>query len=79
MKNAIHSVHDKFFKSSLKLKKVAIDLLKVHLPQATLKAIDLNTLELTEKSFILPQLREIHSDIIYKACIQQWSVLRIRT
>ncbi|WP_081441723.1 Rpn family recombination-promoting nuclease/putative transposase [Rickettsiella grylli] len=47
-------------------KKIAIDFLKVYLPQEIYKVIDINTLQLTEKSFIVPELKEIHSDIIYK-------------
>ncbi|BBB15167.1 transposase [Candidatus Rickettsiella viridis] len=70
---AIYHPHDKFFKRNLKEKKVAIDFLKVYLPQAIYNAINLDTLQLTEKSFIVPELREIHSDIIYKCEIKQKS------
>ena len=66
MKTTIHHPHDKFFKRNLKEKKIAIDFLKAYLPQEIYKIIDINTLQLTEKSFIVPELKEIHSDIIYK-------------
>lgn len=66
---SIHQPHDKYFKQSLKNKKVAIDFLKSYLPLEIYQKIDINSLQLTEKSFIVPQLREIHSDIIYKCLI----------
>jgi predicted transposase/invertase (TIGR01784 family) len=65
--------HDKFFKRNLKEKKIAIDFLKTYLSQDIYKAIAINTLKLTEKSFITPELKEIHSDIIYKCQINQKS------
>ena len=65
----IHHPHDKYFKQSLKNKKVAIDFLKTYLPSNIYQKIDIHSLQLTEKSFIVPQLREIHSDIIYKCLI----------
>lgn len=66
MGSFIHQPHDRFFKCSLTEKKIAIDFLKTYLPTEIYKRIDLATLELTDKSFILPKLREIHSDIIYR-------------
>ena len=73
MKKALHQVHDKFFKNSLKEKKIAIDFLKAYLPPSIYEKIDINSLQLTEKSFVIPELREIHSDIIYKCCINEKS------
>jgi predicted transposase/invertase (TIGR01784 family) len=67
----IHQPHDKFFKANLKDKKIAIDFLKTYLEPTLFNKIDVNSLQLTEKSFIVPQLREIHSDIIYKALINK--------
>lgn len=67
----IYHPHDKFFKRNLKEKKIAIDFLKAYLPQDIYKSINIQTLQLTEKSFIVPELREIHSDIIYKCEIKQ--------
>ncbi|MES2997889.1 MAG: Rpn family recombination-promoting nuclease/putative transposase [Pseudomonadota bacterium] len=65
MLGVIHQPHDKCFKRSLKEKKVAVDYLKSHLQPEVYKRINIKTLELTDKSFISPQFREIHSDIIY--------------
>lgn len=62
----IHQPFDKLFKVSLSEKKVAISYLKAHLPAEIFKRINIDTLELTDKSFILPKFREIHSDIVYR-------------
>jgi len=69
MTNVIHQSHDKCFKRSLKEKRVAIDYLKSHLQPDIYKRININTLELTNKSFISLRFREIHSDIIYRCKI----------
>lgn len=66
MKISTHQAHDKLFKLSLTEKKVAIAYLKAHLPPKIYKHINLNTLELTDKSFVLAKFREIHSDIVYR-------------
>ncbi|WP_339050828.1 Rpn family recombination-promoting nuclease/putative transposase [Rickettsiella endosymbiont of Xylota segnis] len=71
MKTTIHQPHDKFFKRNLKDKRVAIDFLKSYLAPQLYNKIDINSLQLTEKSFIVPQLREIHSDVIYKCLINK--------
>ena len=73
MKTNVHPIHDRFFKRSLKEKKIAISFLKSYLPTAIYQCIDINTLQLTEKSFVAPELREIHSDIIYKCHINEKS------
>ena len=65
----IHQPHDKYFKANLKDKRVAIDFLKAYLEPALFSKINIKSLQLTEKSFIVPQLREIHSDIIYQCLI----------
>lgn len=65
----IHQPHDKYFKANLKYKRVAIDFLKTYLEPELFSKIDINSLQLTEKSFILPRLREIHSDVIYKCVL----------
>ncbi|WP_218813577.1 Rpn family recombination-promoting nuclease/putative transposase [Rickettsiella endosymbiont of Dermanyssus gallinae] len=62
----IHQPFDKLFKISLTEKKVAISYLKARVPAEIYKRININTLELTDKSFILPKFRQIHSDIVYR-------------
>lgn len=71
MKTTLHHSHDKFFKRNLKEKKIAIDFLKAYLPQEIYNTIEMKTLQLTEKSFIVPELKEIHSDIIYQCQINK--------
>lgn len=51
MKTTIHQPHDKFFKRNLKDKRVAIDFLKSYVTPQLYKKIDINSLQLTEKSF----------------------------
>ncbi len=58
-------LHDKFLKRSLKEKKIALDFLKAHLPSDVYRRIDKASLVLTDKSYVTPQLKEIHSDIVY--------------
>jgi predicted transposase/invertase (TIGR01784 family) len=65
----IHHIHDKFFKQSLKEKKIALAFLRAHLPPKLYNRIDPNSLVLTDKSFITAEHREIHSDIIYRCTI----------
>lgn len=48
-----------------------INFLKSYVTPQLYKKIDINSLQLTEKSFIVPQLREIHSDVIYKCLINE--------
>lgn len=63
---SIYQPHDKLFKLSLTEKKVAIAYLKAHVPQDIYKHININTLELSDKSFVLSKFREIYSDIVYR-------------
>lgn len=67
----IHQPHDKLFKYSLSKKTVAISFLKSRLSPEVYKLINIDTLRLTDKSFILPEFREIHSDIIYQCQINR--------
>lgn len=65
----IYQSHDKLFKYSLSKKTVAISFLKSRLSSEIYKLININTLQLTDKSFVLPEFREIHSDIVYQCQI----------
>ncbi len=67
----IHHIHDKFFKRSLKEKRIAVDFLQAHLPLALYQRLNTETLTLTDKSLVLPQLRELHCDIVYECQIDQ--------
>ncbi len=65
----IHQIHDKFFKRSLKEKRIAVDFLGAHLPPTLFQRLDIKTLSLTDKSLVLPKLREVHCDVIYQCKI----------
>ncbi len=65
----LHQPHDRLFKDSLKEKPVAVDFLQAHLPPEIFKRLDLNTLQLTDKSLLTPDLVEIHSDVVYRCQI----------
>lgn len=71
MKNTIHQAHDKLFKYSLSKKRIAVSFLKSRLPQAIYQRINIATLRLTDKSFVLAEFREIHSDIVYQCQINE--------
>ena len=69
MKRNVPTPHDLFVKTSLKDINIARAFLKTHLPQEIQKRIDFNSLVPTDKEFILPELKRIQSDIIYKCLI----------
>src|SRR5260363_1145 len=64
-----HQPHDKYFKASLKERQIAVDFLKSHLQPGLYQCLDLSTLHLTDKSLGMPELREMHCDIVYKCTI----------
>ena len=68
--NAIHNPHDKFFKSSLALKAVAIDFFKAHLPKPILNKLDIKSLQLLNNSYLTPALKELRSDVVYQCKIE---------
>jgi predicted transposase/invertase (TIGR01784 family) len=66
----IHQPHDRFFKASLKERPIALDFFKAHLPLALYQKLELKSLQLIDKSFVSPQLREVCSDIVYACPIE---------
>jgi predicted transposase/invertase (TIGR01784 family) len=68
--NTIHTPHDKFFKASLSQKAIAADFLKANLPSSLLTKLNMQTLETVNKSYIIPELKELQSDIVYRCDIQ---------
>jgi len=66
---SIHHPHDSFFKVAMKNKRVAIDFLQAHLPAKLFSQIDIETLKVTDKSYVSPKLKHIHSDIVYSSKI----------
>lgn len=69
MAEKIHHIHDGFFKVAMINLKVAKDLLKAHLPDKLVKRIDWDTVQITNKSYVDENLRQIFSDVVYKCTI----------
>ena len=67
----IHQPHDSLFKAAFSHKQVMIDFLTSRLPKQTLARINLNTLRLTNKSFVSKAGRQTHSDLIYSALMDK--------
>ena len=67
----IHQPHDSLFKAAFSHKQVMIDFLTSRLPKQTLARIDLNTLRLTNKSFVSKAGRQTHSDLVYAALMDK--------
>ena len=58
--------HDSFFKITFQDKENAIDFFKNRLPPELLKDIDFESLEIVKDSFIDPNFRDVHSDMLFK-------------
>lgn len=67
--NKINQPHDKYTKSMLSQVEVAKSLIKSHLSPDLVKRIDMDSLQLTNKSFISEELQDLHSDVVYKCNI----------
>ena len=65
--------HDRFFKESFSRPEAAADLLRSALPISVVEALDLATLTLKSGSFVDPQLREYHSDLLFEASLRDHS------
>lgn len=62
---AVESVHDKFFKAVFSRREVAVALVKEWLPEAVGAALRLDSLELTNTSFVDEDLAEHFADLVY--------------
>ncbi len=62
--------HDAAFKSAFQKKELAHNFFKNYLPENIIKHINLNNLELVNKSYVDEKLKERHSDIVYKTKIR---------
>ncbi len=60
------SPHDHFFKESFSRPDAAADLLQCALPAHVIGALDLATLRTTKGSFVTPNLREHHTDLLFE-------------
>ena len=67
--NKIYQPPDKYAKSILSRVDVAKSLIQSHLSPELVKIIDIDSLQLTNKSFISEELQQIHSDVVYKCNI----------
>ncbi len=65
----LHQPHDLLFKDSLKEKPIAVAFLKAHLPAELYQKLNFNTLQLTDKSLLTPEMQEIHCDVVYRCHI----------
>jgi len=62
---AVESVHDKFFKAVFSHREVAVALVEEWLPEAVGAGLRLDSLELTNTSFVDEDLAEHFSDLVY--------------
>ena len=67
--NKISQPHDKFARRALSDIIVAKELIQKHLPPELVKRIDIDSVQLTNKSFISEAMQQLHSDVIYKCNI----------
>lgn len=67
--NKISQPHDKYAKSILSRVEEAKSLIQSRFPQELVKRIDMNSLQLTNKSFVSEEMKAFHSDVIYKCNI----------
>jgi predicted transposase/invertase (TIGR01784 family) len=65
MAGRIANPHDKFFRSAMAHKSVAIDFFNQHLPEKIRQALDVDSLVLTQQSYIDNDLNEIISDLVF--------------
>jgi len=61
----LHQLHDKFTKEAFSNKERAIAFFKAFLPEALLKAVDLEELTVLEESYITKELSAYFSDIVF--------------
>lgn len=66
----IKSIHDKTFKNALSDVRVAQDFFKHHLPANIQNLVDLNTLKLSQNTYIDEELREFQSDVLYEVMLK---------
>ncbi|MDM8526178.1 Rpn family recombination-promoting nuclease/putative transposase [Desulfococcaceae bacterium HSG8] len=69
-KSEITTPHDAGFKSAFQKKELARDFFQNYLPGNVVRNMDLSHLELVNKSYVDEQLKEKHSDIVYKTKIR---------
>ena len=63
----IHQPHDRFFRSVFSERENVKDLLRICLPPRILQSLDLDSIELSDDSFIDERLSLYQSDILIRA------------
>lgn len=66
MTTELSNPHDRFFKEVWSRKDIGRDFLRRYLPKEVVALLDLKSLTLVKGSFVDPQLREYHSDLLYR-------------
>lgn len=67
----VQNPHDKFFKETFSNLEVARDFMQNYLPEPVLKIVDLQTLEIQKDSFVDETMKEVFSDMLFHAKINQ--------
>src|SRR5688572_1474284 len=65
----IHQPHDSFVKYILSDIEIARELIKVHMPADIVKRADWESLQLTNRSLVTEELKQYHSDVVYKCTV----------
>jgi predicted transposase/invertase (TIGR01784 family) len=68
--DTVTNPHDKLFRETWSDREVAADFLKNYLPEDVLSLINLNSLEICKDSFVEEELKEYHSDLLYKIMLE---------
>ncbi|MDO4721339.1 MAG: Rpn family recombination-promoting nuclease/putative transposase, partial [Peptostreptococcaceae bacterium] len=63
--------HDHYFKANLGQAEMAADFLRQCLPQSLAEQVDFSSLQLQNGSFIEKELRQLYSDLLYRALIRE--------
>jgi predicted transposase/invertase (TIGR01784 family) len=73
----VHQPHDKYARFVLQIKEVALEMLQFCMPAHILENIDLESLKLSETTYIDEDLKEYFSDICYEGKMQEDLPFRI--
>ena len=64
--NQLNNAHDHFFGELMERKDVGQDFLENYLPDEIVRQLDFSTLKISKDSFVDPELKVHHSDILYQ-------------
>ena len=67
----IYQPHDSYIKAILSDISLAKSLMEAHLPTAIVKRIEWDSVQLTNKSFVSEELKQFHSDVVYKCTLDK--------